>query len=135
MYTGSCLCGGIQFEVTGELAKMQVCHCRQCRKAQGTPFATNILVNASDFKVVQGDNLLREFESATRPGKYRVFCRVCGSPIISRRSSAPEFVRVRAGTLNEELPIKVDFHAFVRNKANWWPITDDLPQHDEFAPS
>lgn len=135
MYTGSCLCGGIQFQVTGELAKIQVCHCQQCCKAQGTPFATNIPVKASNFTVVQGDDLLREFESATRPGKYRVFCSVCGSPIISRRSSAPEFVRIRAGTLNEEIPSNIAFHAFVRNKANWWPITDDLPQHDEFAPS
>ncbi|HBS15496.1 GFA family protein, partial [Alloalcanivorax venustensis] len=30
-YTGSCLCGGIAFEVRGPLAPIQVCHCQQCR--------------------------------------------------------------------------------------------------------
>ncbi|WP_290537184.1 hypothetical protein [Alcanivorax sp.] len=42
MYTGSCLCGGVTFEIAGELAPIQVCHCQQCRKAQGTALVTNI---------------------------------------------------------------------------------------------
>ena len=134
MYTGSCLCGGIQYQISGELEAIQVCHCRQCRKAQGTPFATNIPVESQRFGITQGQHLLREFESPTRPGKYRVFCANCGSPILSRLASRPETVRIRAGTINEDIPASIAFHAFVAHKANWWEINDDLPQYDEFAP-
>lgn len=134
MYTGSCVCGGVQYEISGELAGIQLCHCQQCRKAQGAAFATNIPVIAADFRLTEGEGLLTAFESRNTPGKYRVFCSVCGSPIISRLDSLPGDVRVRAGTINENIPSGLQFHAFVASKANWWPIEDGLPQYEKFAP-
>lgn len=132
MYTGSCLCGGVQYRIEGELEPIQVCHCKQCRKAQGTPFVTNIPVQASAFSITSGGELVREYESS--PGKVRAFCSTCGSPILSRRSSMPEVVRVRAGSLNEDLPVRPSFHIFAAHKANWWEIRDELPRFDEFPP-
>ena len=127
MFTGACLCGGVRFRINGELAPIQVCHCRQCRKAQGTVFATKIPVRAEDFIVEQGEPLLREYASS--PGKYRVFCGQCGSPIISKRDSKPDWVRVRAGTINEALTVRPAVHFYVASKAEWWDINDNLPQH------
>ncbi len=79
MHTGSCLCGGVQFRIEQALEPIQVCHCSQCRKAQGTPFATNTPVSTSAFHLTAGKELLKAFESS--PGKQRVFCSGCGSPI------------------------------------------------------
>ncbi|MDF1782030.1 MAG: GFA family protein [Alcanivoracaceae bacterium] len=132
MYTGNCLCQGIQFEIDGELAPIQICHCKQCRQAQGTPFVTNIPVAANVFRIIKGESLLKSFESS--PGKVRQFCGQCGSPILSKRHNAPDVVRIRAGTLNEELKTRPAFHIFVQDKANWWDINDALPQHETFAP-
>lgn len=132
MYTGSCLCGGVRYEIHAELADIQVCHCLQCRKAQGGPFATNIPVPAEQFSFVSGSNLLKEYEST--PGKFRVFCGTCGSPLISKRTAAPEVVRVRAGTITEPLPVHLASHAFVASKANWWRIDDDCPQFEQERP-
>lgn len=132
-YSGSCLCGGIQYAIYGELEAIQVCHCQQCRKAQGAPLATNIPVLASNFVIKNGQELLKEYESSSISGKYRVFCKNCGSPIISRLDSKPEVVRIRAVTLNEAIPSEIAFHSFISEKANWWPIDDDLPQFDKFA--
>ena len=42
-YTGSCLCGGVRYELTAELGPIEVCYCRMCRKASGGPLATNAL--------------------------------------------------------------------------------------------
>jgi hypothetical protein len=50
MHTGGCLCGGIRFRVQGNLAPIELCHCSQCRKAQGGPFASNIPVAAAAFR-------------------------------------------------------------------------------------
>src|SRR5215472_3531580 len=30
---GSCLCGGVRFEIDGPLMRSSHCHCRQCQKA------------------------------------------------------------------------------------------------------
>ena len=93
-HTGSCLCQAIRFEIDGPLEPVQICHCQQCRKAQGTPLVTNIPVATSAFRLLAGSELLAEFESS--PGKKRCFCRTCGSPVISRRDDRPDVVRVRA---------------------------------------
>lgn len=126
-YTGSCLCGGIQYEIHGELAPVQICHCQQCRKAQGSALVTNIPVATDQFSLITGEDLLASYESS--PGKERVFCRCCGSPIFSRLQGL-DVVRIRAGTLDGKVPLRLSGHAFVGSKASWWPITDDLPQLD-----
>jgi hypothetical protein len=126
MYTGSCLCGGIQFQITTELAPVEVCHCRKCRKAQGTPFATNSPVKSDAFRLMAGESLLAEFESSR--GKKRVFCRRCGSPIYSVRASLPGVLRIRVGLVDDPVAARPVAHAYVSEQCSWWPISDLLPQ-------
>ncbi len=133
-YTGSCLCGRVTFRIEAELEPIQVCHCMQCRKAQGGPFATNIPVAASAFHLLSGAESLKAYESS--PGKQRLFCGHCGSPVYSRRQSLPSVVRVRAGLINEPLLARPAWHAYASAKCNWWVINDGLPQFPEgHAPS
>ena len=132
MYYGSCLCGAIRYEVKGELGPIVFCHCSQCRKAQGSAFAANAPVKATDFKIVAGDHALAEYESS--PGKKRIFCKICGSPIISRQASRPDVVRLRLGTLDSRIATKPSVHIHVASKAEWLEIHDGLPQHAEFEP-
>lgn len=126
VYTGSCLCSEVQFAIAAELGPIQVCHCIQCRKAQGGPFATNIAVAAGDFTITSGEHLLVAYESS--PGKHRLFCRQCGSHVYSRRLSTPGVVRVRAGLINEPLTVRPAWHIYTAQKSNWWTIQDGLPQ-------
>ena len=126
MYTGSCLCGGVAFEIDGELEPIQVCHCGQCRKAQGAPFATNIPVAAAAFRLLRGADLLSSF--AASPGKQRVFCGVCGSPLFSRRKNLPDVLRVRAGSLDGELATRPVAHFYYASRANWFECNDNLPK-------
>ena len=132
MHTGSCLCGAVRYEVAGELAPIQLCHCSMCRRASGTAFASNLPVRAADFRIVAGEASLKSYES--KPGKERLFCAECGSPIISRSAGDPGMVRVRVGTLNEPVGARLAFHFHTASKAGWAPITDDLPQYPAARP-
>lgn len=127
MHTGSCLCGAIRFTIADPLAPIQLCHCGQCRKAQGAAFAANVPVAADAFRFTAGEEALRTYESS--PGKVRAFCGRCASPIFSRRDTAPEVLRIRAGVLDAPVQSRPDAHAFTADKADWWAITDALPQH------
>ena len=127
LHTGSCLCGGVRYSVHAPLAPIQLCHCRQCRKAQGSAFAANIPVARADFRLDTGAELLGRYESS--PGKHRVFCVRCGSPLYSERESQPDTIRLRAGLLDGELDVRPETHAYVASKAGWWTIDDHLPQH------
>ncbi|NGY03805.1 GFA family protein [Solimonas terrae] len=133
MHTGSCLCGGVRFRISSALEPIQVCHCTQCRKAQGTPFATNTPVLAAAFELVSGAGLLAAFESS--PGKRRVFCSKCGSPVYSSRDTLPGVLRIRAGLLDEPLAVQAAAHFHTASKAGWWPITDTLPRFEHALPA
>lgn len=126
MTTGGCLCGAVRYDISEPLAPIEICHCSQCRKAQGTPFATNIPVSKRQFTITRGAASLRAYESS--PGKERLFCERCGSPIISRRLALPDVVRVRAGTVDGAISARPRAHFHIASKADWWDITDDLPQ-------
>lgn len=124
---GACLCQGIRFRIEGDLAPIQICHCSQCRRVQGGPFATNIPVETARLTFLAGEDLLQRYESS--PGKIRAFCRVCGSPVFSQRDTLPGVVRIRAGLLSEPVAAVLGFHAHVDSKAGWWPLQDDLPRY------
>lgn len=133
MITGSCLCRAVRFEIDAPLEPIQVCHCSQCRKAQGSAFGTNVPVATKHLRFVSGEDRLTAYEST--PGKQRVFCATCGSPIMSRLASKPEVVRIRAGSLDNPTGGALSFHFYVASKADWWEITDDLPQYPEARPA
>ena len=129
---GSCLCGGIRYEIEGDLGPIVCCHCSMCRKAQGTAFAANAPVETARFRLVAGEELLRTYASS--PGKVRCFCSACGSPIYSRREAGPGVIRLRIGTLDSRIAARPTAHIHVASKAEWFDILDGLPQHPELEP-
>ena len=130
MHQGSCLCGQVSYQLDAEIKEVACCHCQQCRKAQGTAFATNAPVEVQHFKVTAGQALIREF--ASTPGKLRAFCSHCGSPLYSRRLDLPGMLRLRIGTLDTVLRHQPDYHIFAAHKAEWYEINDAQPQFPEF---
>ncbi|MER2538254.1 MAG: GFA family protein [Azonexus sp.] len=129
MHKGSCLCGTIEYQIDGELGPIVYCHCSRCRKATGSAFTAVSPVASSDFQIVKGSEYLRSYRSES--GFHRAFCGNCGSPIIGKRESLPETVRVRVGTLDTPSYAKVSSHIFVGSKAEWENIPDDAPQYQE----
>ena len=132
MIKGSCLCGRINYEYSGELGPVTMCHCSQCRKSSGTAFATNSQADKSHFNIVAGKDYIKEYESS--PGKFRAFCSNCGSPVYSRRESVPDKLRIRLGTLDTKIDEKPSFHIFVSTMADWHSISDELPKYSDFEP-
>ena len=59
----SCLCDGVKFEISGPLSPPSNCHCSMCRKQQGAAFRSRARIRQSDLKWVQGEDLVRFYES------------------------------------------------------------------------
>lgn len=132
MYQGSCLCGRVRFEIQGGIRNIVYCHCSQCRKAQGSAFAANGIVAAEDFKWLAGESELTGYEST--PGQTKYFCRICGSPMLSKNRQLPDQVRVRLGTIESAISERPSAHIFTTSKANWEQICGDLPQYETYEP-
>lgn len=121
---GSCLCGGISYSYSGAMTEIVMCHCQQCRKAQGSAFATNTVIDETAFLLTDNNSLLKAFESSE--DKIRTFCSQCGSPLYSYRKSIPGKLRLRIGTLDTKINRAVDYHAFYNSKAEWYDANDTL---------
>ena len=99
MLKGQCLCGVIQYVYQAELKNSILCFCQDCRLAQGALFGWNSPIEKIYFKILTGDEFLKEFFHT--PNKARVFCVQCGSPIYSYRRDLPDVLRLRLGTVVE----------------------------------
>lgn len=132
MYKGSCLCGAIAYEISGELGPIICCHCVRCRKANGSAFASVSPVPSVNFHWLKGEDLLHSFSVE---GVHRFFCRQCASPLMSRRDAFPGVVRVRIGSLDTPIAGPVAAHIFTDFKAEWYEILDGQPQYKERMPS
>jgi len=127
MIEGSCLCGGVHYKYDGEIQEISMCHCAQCRKAQGTAFVAVGSVESAKFQLVSGSALLKQYRSS--PNKIRVFCSNCGSPLYSELDGKPQVKRLRLGTIDTAFTSKNKFHIHAASKAPWHEIIDDYPQY------
>jgi hypothetical protein len=103
-----------------------------CRKAHGAAFRSRASVKASDFRWTQGAELVTFYESSS--GTHRGFCRVCGSPLLSRFDFEPSVYGLPLGALDDDPGVKPKRHVFVAHKAPWHDIADDLPRFPELPP-
>ena len=129
MLAGSCLCGAVRYEITGPLTGALNCHCSMCRKAHGAAFRSRARVKSTDFRWLQGEELLTWYESS--PGTHRGFCSVCGAKLLSRFDRNPSAYGLPLGTLDGDPGVRPALHVYVADKAPWFEISDGLPQHAE----
>jgi hypothetical protein len=132
---GSCLCGGVSFEIARAVGPFELCHCTRCRKTSGSAFVAGLGVRTDDFRLLTGTELIHRYEAPLRhaPPAYRTsFCSHCGSPVPDPPSGSTWF-EVPAGLLDQDPRVRLDRHIFVECKAPWYAISDDLPQLDQSA--
>ena len=129
-HRGSCLCGSVRFETTAPLQAASHCHCSMCRKAHGAAFASYGNVRRERHRFVQGQALLRTYQSSAQV--TRTFCSVCGSPLLWHSEGAhADWVAVPLGTLDTPYETPPQKHIFVASKAPWVVICDGYPQQAE----
>ena len=129
--SGSCLCGGVAYQIQGPLGDVYNCHCSMCRKLHAAAFRTSCRIRSADWKTLRGEQLIRFYESS--PGEHKAFCSVCSTSLFTRFDARPEVYGFPLGTLDTDPGVRAQRHVFVGSKAPWFEITDDLPQHDEFT--
>ena len=124
---GSCECQGVVFELIGELRDVVFCHCSQCRKTSGHYWAAT-QVSKGNLNLIKATSL-SWYDSSDKA--RRGFCSVCGSSMFYERKGIDK-ISVSAGSL--EIPTSLDRmrHIYVASKGDYYDISDDLPQFEEY---
>jgi hypothetical protein len=128
-YEGSCLCGGVRFEVTEPFETVTQCHCTSCKKLSGGVGTVSGRVNTDAIRILAGEELLRSFQPDE--GVAKTFCSVCGSNVFGGGWPASPKTSVRLSALDTPFDRKPEQHIFVRSVAAWETLPDDgAPRYD-----
>jgi hypothetical protein len=128
MLAGKCPCGVINYAVKDEFKYALNCHCSDCRRATGSAFKAFGGVERTKLGITKGKEQVLIFGDEN--ASHNVRCKVCGSllyPVVGDG----DFVHVTLGKLVDHPAVRPTAHIFVADKAPWFEITDNLPQHDE----
>ena len=133
MLKGSCLCGAVKYEVTGEPKRFYHCHCSRCRKATGSGHASNLFLQPGTLKWLEGGELTRSFKVPEAKRFTNNFCSVCGSRL-PRQPQGTDTVVIPCGSLDDDAPIKPQARIFSGSRASWSCAGDALPVFAEGPP-
>lgn len=122
--TGSCLCGGVKFNVKKFTRPVTACHCTQCRKTSGNYVAATRSMN-TELEMISDDTLTwyRSSEEAERG-----FCNVCGGNLFWRKIDS-EATSIMAGPLDGPTGLVTSAHIYVEDAGDYYELNDDVPKY------
>jgi hypothetical protein len=128
--TGECFCGGVKYQVDGELRDARSCHCSRCRKAFSSQASAYALVAPQEFRWVAGENLLTSYVNEDDVGFQ--FCRQCGSTLCGIVNGVVHGVTL--GCVDGDPKVELNRHIYVGSKACWEVLPEGAAQFQEGVP-
>ena len=120
---GSCLCGGVRFEIDGEFEPRSYCHCTSCKRLSGGAATANARVRSDAVRITAGEELLRRYQP--EEGSAKTFCSVCGSNLFGAGWPEREFCSVRLPAIDTPFEGAPTRHIFTRSVAAWETLPED----------
>lgn len=130
--TGSCLCGGVRFEISEPFEHVGACHCTSCKKISGGGGTVSGRVRTEAIRILAGAELLTRYQP--EEGSAKTFCSVCGTNLFGGSWPDRPKTPVRLPTLDEPYEGRLESHIFVRSLAPWEVLPDDGAERYETLP-
>ena len=125
-HVGSCFCGAVEVEVTGEPAAMGYCHCRSCRSWSGGPVNAFSLWKPEAVSVTNGEENIATYAGSA--ASERKYCAKCGGHLMTNHPGLG-LVDVFAATL-PGLAFAPGLH--INYAETVLPMRDGLPKMKDF---
>jgi len=124
--TGGCICGAIRYTLSEEPVTVRLCWCRDCQYWAGGNAPLNLRMRRS---AVQVEGTPRSWASQADSGNHmlRSFCGECGTQMFSQSLEHPEFMVVRAGTLDDASGIRPLATIWTDSAPAWAAIDPAIP--------
>jgi hypothetical protein len=112
--TGGCQCGAVRYRLDAEPSGANICHCRMCQKAAGSPFMAFAGVPNDQFVVTRG--ALGTFASSA--AVERGFCAGCGTPL-TFRGLGSDRISVTIGSLDDPNAVTPSIQIGIESQMHW----------------
>ncbi len=117
--SGGCECGGVRFQVAGELRDVVNCHCGQCRRTHGHygAYSGCKLENLA----FDNDETLTWYDSSDEA--RRGFCNRCGGSLFFEFKGSGS-IAISAGMLDEPTGLKTSGDIYLASKGDYYDVPD-----------
>lgn len=133
MFSGKCLCEAVRYESQAGPMVSGHCHCIDCRKSSGTGHCSHLAVPRA---AVQVTGKVSVYDRSADSGNVvsRAFCLICGSPVYSLNSAAPDLIFLRASSLDDPEVFKPQMVVYAKRSPSWDHTDPALPRFSEMPP-
>ena len=135
-FGGGCACGAIRYECSSLPLFVFQCHCRDCQRATGGPYAVNVWFRGSDI-ALSDEPASFVVEADNGNTVHHHFCRECGAPLGMLRAGGS--VRgIRAASLDDPSWLIPMANLWTCRAYPWEKLDSDLrefqtqPREDEW---
>lgn len=125
--TGSCLCGAVQYTVTGKLRDVINCHCSLCRKFHGH-YAAYTSAPHGKVQIKNENDSLAWYQGINNHAR-RGFCVICGSSLFWDLENS-DTICIAAGTLDQPTGLSTTTDIYVADKADYYHLSSQLEKFE-----
>jgi len=119
LITGGCVCGAVRFECSAAPIMMLKCHCRDCQRVTGGPYAPAVIFPFSAFRVIEGKIEHYSTQSGSGGQNLRGFCPTCGSRLTGAESPEKGIIGVLASSLDDPSIFKPTLEIYTSDAQSW----------------
>jgi hypothetical protein len=131
---GGCACGAVRYSVLGKTIWSAGCTCRDCARANGTPYVVWVGFLPERVRFLSGSPRVY----ASSEGVLRGFCENCGTTLTYGRD--PEFeaveptLYVAAATLDNPDAYPPTEVVWYGQRPPWFELSGNIPLHETISP-
>ena len=124
--TGGCICKAVRFSARAAPLAVRQCWCRDCQYWAAGSATVNVIFESAAVAI---EGKLTAFVSQADSGNTmtRGFCSTCGTPVTSASSARPEFLILRAGTLDHTGIATPSMNIWTASAPHWAHLDPDMP--------
>lgn len=126
-YQGSCYCGQVKIEVTGQPAVAGYCHCHSCRKWHAAPINAWAIWPDAAVQITEGKQQIRAFDLQGEGGpSTRLSCSRCGGAVGNIKPKLSMTVVYAMTLADSGFKFEPTAHIFYAERA--MDVHDNLPK-------
>lgn len=131
---GACLCEKVRYQINSKPVSKGICYCHQCQKSGGAYGSPLLVLHKNQFECLQTE--LGKVKTTSDRGSTvtRNFCKDCGSHIFSVMSDVPDFLTVKAVTLDNFNSFIPDYLVWTESAVASCAFPEGVPTFSQSAP-
>lgn len=129
-FSGGCTCGSIRYVCAREPVAMLNCHCQDCQRSSGAPFASGVVVSVLDIEIT-GTPKTYSVRASSGGLTTRSFCSDCGTPLFTRGEVVPEFMSIRFPTLDDPSKFEPMLDIWTSTAQPWVCLSEAIPHYPQ----